>query len=167
VPSQRFLVSKMIMPVPRSYSGRIVELGAGNGVLTLRLAARCPQARVIACEINPALARQTTNKLVAAGLDERVKVVPDAAEHLLSSMIRSSVEKPDFVISGIPLGNLREDREIALIEKISQALGETGMYIQFQYSLLGRRLIQSKFRTLRTVPVFLNFPPAVIYYARK
>ena len=42
VPSQRFLIAKMLAPVPETYSGRIIELGAGNGALTVRLAARCP-----------------------------------------------------------------------------------------------------------------------------
>ena len=57
VPSQRFLIAKMIAPVPETYRGQVIELGAGNGALTLRLAARCPEARILACEINPALAR--------------------------------------------------------------------------------------------------------------
>ena len=57
VPSQRFLIAKMIAPVPETYRGQIIELGAGTGALTMRLAARCPEARILACEINPALAR--------------------------------------------------------------------------------------------------------------
>ena len=40
------------------------------------------------------------------------------------------------------------------------------MYIQFQYSLMDRKKIQKRFASLRTVPVLLNFPPAVVYYAR-
>jgi phospholipid N-methyltransferase len=95
VPSQRFLINKMISPIPETYSGRIIELGAGNGALTLKLADRCPDAQIVACEINP------------------------------------------------------------------------GMYIQFQYSLLDRKRIRSRFRILRTVPVLLNVPPAVVYYAQR
>src|SRR4051794_38454285 len=52
VPSTRFLVDRMISPVPEDYRGQIIELGAGSGALTLRLAARCSQARILACEIN-------------------------------------------------------------------------------------------------------------------
>ena len=71
VPSQRFLVSRMIAPVPEDYSGEIIELGAGNGALTLRLAQRCRKARVLACEINPVLAQSTRHNLSAAGLSSR------------------------------------------------------------------------------------------------
>ena len=167
VPSQRFLIGKMIAPVPETYSGRIVELGAGNGALTLRLAARCPDARILACEINPALARTTRHNLDRAGINGRVEVVSDAAEHVLSEMGRRGAAKVDYVLSGIPLGNLPGERALALIDAISRVIRQGGMYIQFQYSLLDRKRIRSRFNILRTVPVLLNIPPAVVYYARR
>jgi len=167
VPSQRFLIGKMIAPVPRSYPGRIIELGAGSGALTVRLAARCPRARILACEINPALARNTRHNLDLAGINGRVEVISDSAEHLLSEMVRRGTEKADYILSGIPLGNLPGERAFALINAISRALGRKGMYIQFQYSLIDRKRIRACFQSLRTVPVFLNIPPAVVYYAQK
>lgn len=167
VPSQRFLIEKMIAPVPETYSGRIIELGAGNGALTLRLAARCPEAQILACEINPTLARVNRHNLDMAGINGRVQVIPDAAEHLLSEMDRRGHDKADFVLSGIPLGNLPGDQTQALIDAISGALGPGGMFVQFQYSLMDRKRIRSRFKSLRTVPVLLNIPPAVVYYAQK
>ena len=167
VPSQRFLIEKMIAPVPETYSGRIIELGAGSGALTLRLAAKCPEARILACEINPALARINRHNLDMAGINGRVQMIPDSAEHLLSEMDRRGLGKVDFVLSGIPLGNLHRDRVTAIIDAVSRALVPGGMYIQFQYSLMDRKRIRTRFQTLRTVPVFLNIPPAVVYYAQK
>ena len=167
VPSQRFLIDKMIAPVPTAYSGRIVELGAGNGALTLRLAARCPGARILACEINPVLARATRDNLDRAGINGRVEVISDSAEHVLSEMGRRGMEKPDYILSGIPLGNLSGHQTLALVEAISRALRHGGMYVQFQYSLMDRKRIRSRFRILRTVPVLLNVPPAVVYYAQR
>ena len=167
VPSQRFLIEKMIAPVPENYSGRIIELGAGNGALTLRLAARCPEARILACEINPALARVNRHNLDMAGINGRVQVIPDSAEHLLSEMDRRGMGKADFVLSGIPLGNLGGDRVFAIVDAVSRALVPGGLYIQFQYSLMDRKKIRMRFQNLRTVPVLLNIPPAVVYYAQK
>jgi len=167
VPSQRFLIEKMIAPVPESYSGRIIELGAGNGALTLRLAARCPEARILACEINPALARVSRQNLDNAGINGRVQMVPDSAEHLLSEMGRRGMDKAEFVLSGIPLGNLPGEQAFALIRAISRALAPGGMYVQFQYSLMDRKRIRTRFQNLRTVPVLLNIPPAVVYYAQQ
>jgi phosphatidylethanolamine/phosphatidyl-N-methylethanolamine N-methyltransferase len=167
MPSQRFLIAKMIAPVPEDYRGQVIELGAGSGALTLRLAARCPQARILACEINPALARDHRGRLAEAGLNGRVDLIASSAADLLAELGQSGAEKPDYVISGIPLGNLGRAKALALIDTIHQNLGEGGIYIQFQHSLLDRKKIRTKFPHLRTVAVFLNFPPAVVYYARR
>jgi phospholipid N-methyltransferase len=166
VPSQRFLISKMIAPVPPAYQGRIIELGCGTGALTLRLAARCPAARILACDLNPALAEHSRRRVAMAGLHRRVAVISDSAEHLLETAIQGGWSKPDFIISGIPLGNIRAKHVVALITAVRQALAEKGMYIQFQHSLIDQQRIRACFASLRTVPVFLNFPPAVVYYAR-
>ncbi|MGH7967472.1 MAG: class I SAM-dependent methyltransferase [Limisphaerales bacterium] len=165
VPSQRFLISKMIAPVPVDYDGEILELGAGTGALTLRLVARCPKARIAACEINPVLARDIDERLRASGLEKRVRVISDSAEHLLANMRRQGARKPDFVISGIPLGNFDRETVLNLVQGIHSTLVKGGMYIQFQHSTLDRKKIKNTFSRLRTVPVFLNFPPAVVYYA--
>lgn len=167
LPSQRFLIDKMISPVPRDYRGQVLELGPGTGVLTRRLAAWCPRARILACEINPVLARALEYDLAQERLSQRVQVVCDSAEHLLTWMRRRGGEQPEFVISGIPLGNLAREMTLALIEKISNAMAPGGWYIQFQYSLLDRKKIKAQFDRLRTIPVFLNVPPAVVYFARK
>jgi phospholipid N-methyltransferase len=167
VPSQRFLINQMLAPVPPIYAGQIIELGAGTGALTRRLAARCPRASVLACEINPHLARDLEHNLAAAALGGRVEVICDSAEHLLARRQREGSEPPDFIFSGIPIGNLGRDAVLALITAIRRALAPGGMYIQFQYSLLDRKKIKSKFSKLRTVPAFLNFPPAFVYYAQK
>ena len=166
VPSQRFLVDRMIRPVPTDYTGQVLELGAGTGSLTRRLAMTRPRARITAVEINPALAELLKRSLAADKLDDRIQVVADSAERLLSSL-RHSKQKPEFVISGIPLGNLDKAQVMALMEGIHGALPKGGMYIQFQHSLLDRKKIRSCFSRLRTVPVLLNFPPAFVYYARK
>ncbi len=167
LPSQRFLIDRMIAPVPRDYQGQILELGPGTGALTLRLTSQCPHARVLACEINSSMARHLRWTLASARLSHRVEVVLDSAEHLLSQITRRGLKRPDFVISGIPLANLKREQVLALVGAISRALAPGGMYIQFQYSLLDRKKIKAKFAKLTTVPVLLNFPPAVVYYAQK
>jgi phospholipid N-methyltransferase len=165
VPSQRILIDRMIAPVPENYRGQIIELGAGTGVLTMRLAAKRKFASIIACEINSVLARDVEARVAAGGLQRRVKVVLDSAEQLLTKLQKES--QPDFIISGIPLGNLSKEVATELIARVYAALRPGGMYIQFQHSLLDRKKIKTRFSWLRTVPVLLNFPPAVVYYARK
>ena len=168
VPSQGFLIAKMIAPVPQDYRGQIVELGAGSGALTLELAARCPEARILACEINPTLARDCRHNVMKAGHAERVEVATVPAEQLFSEMRqRGELVKPDFIISGIPFGNIGRVKAARLLDAIRDNLGAGGMFIQFQHSLLERARIRARFPNTRTVPVLLNFPPAVVYYAQK
>jgi hypothetical protein len=100
VPSQRFLIERMIEPIPADYRGQIIELGAGTGALTQRLAARCPYASVVACEINAVLAKITQNSLTAAGLNDRVQLVSGAAEQVLSRIWRGEMKQPEFILSG-------------------------------------------------------------------
>ena len=167
VPSQRFLIRRMIAPIPQDYRGQVIELGPGTGVLTARLAARCPNARILACEINPDLARNCRRHLASTGVGRRVKVVCDSAENLLSEMVRTGAEAPDFVLSGIPLANIPREKVAELVSAIYRCLKKGGMYIQFQYSLIDRKTIRSVFPRVRTVPAFLNFPPAFVYFAQK
>ena len=167
LPSQRFLIEKMIAPIPENYHGQIVELGAGNGALTLRLAAKCPKARILACEINPTLARYTSHNLQCAGLNGRVRVMASCAEKMLTDMASAGAERPDFIVSGVPIGNFTKTRTLALLNLISKTVQERGMYIQFQHFLRDRKTVKSIFPHLRTIPVLLNFPPAVVYYARR
>ncbi len=168
VPSQRFLIQRMISAVPAAYSRQVIELGPGTGVLTMRLAARCRAARILACEINSELAELVERRAALQGLAQRVKVISQPAEHLLSSLAREpGSSRPEFIISGIPLGNLARASAIALIELIQKALAPGGLYIQFQHSLLDRKKIKTRFSRMRTVPVLLNFPPAFVYYAWK
>ncbi len=166
VPSQRFLIERMISPVPESYTGQIIELGPGSGAITLPLARRCPRARIVACEINPTLAAATNENIWAAGLGDRVKVIADSAENLFARMTKNG-ERPDFIISGIPLGNLPRSKANEIIDAISGALSKRGMYVQFQHLMANRRKVVATFPNTRTIPVFLNFPPAVVYYARR
>jgi phospholipid N-methyltransferase len=167
IPSQRFLIDKMLSPLPEDYRGRCIELGAGSGALTLRLAAKCPAAQITACEINPVLARDTRKLILSQGLSEQVEVVNQSAEKLLAGIAMGKGRQPEFVISGIPLGTLDQDKTCALLDVIHDALPVGGMYIQFQHSLLDRNRIRSRFLRFRSVPVFWNLPPAVVYYAQK
>jgi phospholipid N-methyltransferase len=167
MPSQRVLIERMIAPVPADYRGEILELGAGTGVLTFRLAERCPEARILGCEINPDLADDLKARVAAAGLGRRVRITSEPAEQLLKRMAQRGAKAADFVISGIPLGNLVKKRAVSLIGAIHGALSPGGLYIQFQYSLMDRRKIKNRFSHLRTGFVLLNMPPAFIYYARR
>ena len=53
MPSNGYVAAAMLALVPSNTRGVIYELGAGWGVFALKLARRCPDARVIAYELSP------------------------------------------------------------------------------------------------------------------
>ena len=167
VPSQRFLIKKMISPVPPDYRGVLLELGAGIGALTLRLAERCREARIVAWEINATLAQQARRNLDEAGVGRRVELINGSAEDLIQDMRRRGIPPADYVISGVPLANLGRARSDNLIGSAFEALGSGGMYVQFQHSTHHQEAIKARFGALRTATVLLNIPPAVVYYATR
>jgi len=113
------------------------------------------------------LARDNRRHLDKAGLGGNVELIEGPAEELLDQTRQRNGDRPKFIISGIPLANLDADKTHALLDLVSGALGDGGMYIQFQHSLVDRRKIKAKFDRLFVVPVLLNLPPAFVYYARK
>jgi phosphatidylethanolamine/phosphatidyl-N-methylethanolamine N-methyltransferase len=163
LPSQRFLIRKMISAVPCDYRGEVIELGAGNGAFTLRLAARCPHATIIACEINSNLAHCNRRNVAAAGLNSRVEVIAGSAEDLLSEPGRPKV---DYIISGVPIGNLGRQKALNLVNAIRDSLTPDGTYVQFQHFIADYKKIRAMFSRVRIAPVLLNIPPAVVYYAQ-
>ncbi|HTL16663.1 MAG TPA: methyltransferase [Patescibacteria group bacterium] len=166
IPSQRFLIDAMIAPVPENFTGHIVELGTGTAPLTLRLTAKAPKAKLHCCEINPVLAQDARRNLARAGVNGNVKVHTMSAQELLAEIQRVP-ERPSFVISGLPIGNLGRARVLELLEASKEALAPKGMFIQAQHFLVDRRNVRATFRNVRTVPVLRNFPPVFVYYARK
>ena len=106
-PSQRYLIEKMIAPIPANYRGVIAELGAGTGALTIRLATRCPGAKILACEINPVLAKDLRHNLDRAGINGQVQVVREAAV----DYHRISIDEPyDHVLTRFLVGRARGGR---------------------------------------------------------
>lgn len=167
IPSQRFLIDAMIAPIPNDYTGQVLELGAGTGPLTLRLVDKCPNARVHACEINPALAQYARENLAEAGANGNVQVHTMSAQDFLAKFNEGTREKSGFVISGLPLGNLRRTQVLNILEASSRAMGPDGMFIQAQHFLVDRKNVRSVFGALRTVPILRNVPPIFVYYAKK
>jgi phospholipid N-methyltransferase len=164
-PSQKVLVEAMIAPVPRTYRGLVLELGSGTGSLTVRLAARCPHARIVACELNPVLAADTRRNLDRAGINGQVQVRARPAQDLLKEMFGRADERPGYVISALPLGNLRKDAVAELLQTISTMLSPDGVFVQAQHFLVDLRNVRKAFKHVRTVPILRNIPPVFVYYA--
>jgi phospholipid N-methyltransferase len=101
--------------------------------------------------------------VAAAGLSSRVQVFAGSAEDLLGE---SGRPRADYIISGVPIGNLSRQKALSLIRAIRAALNPEGTYVQFQHFIADYKKIRATFSRVRITPVLLNIPPAFVYYAR-
>lgn len=155
-PSSHALAGKMVKPVDFSKAKKIVEFGAGTGAVTREILSRMgTDAKLYAFEINPEFAKE-----LGKIRDSRLRIIRDNCAKL-----GKYVKHPDAIISGLPLGNFREEDVEEVLETVQKCLNG-GVYVQFQYSLLSYSALREHFRVkLGFTP--WNIPPAVVYVCRK
>ncbi len=86
----------------------MLEIGAGTGLLTYRMAQKFPSAKITALEISPFMAECGKDYLAKKGVGERVDwVVGDAG----NPEVLSSLGKFDLVYSGLALHHFPEAGE--------------------------------------------------------
>jgi len=160
LPTSQRAVDGMLDMAPLEQAQLVVELGAGTGSHTTRVLARLgPQARLIAFEIDPALADSIRTKLP----DPRLRVVADSAETLEQVL---DGQQPDIVVSALPFTSLPGGTGRAILLQASRALRPGGVLLVLQYSpfIVGEltRLFAQVDRRL----CLLNVPPAFLYACR-
>ena len=142
--------------------GRVVELGAGTGVITRALIARGLAAeRLVLVEKDP---------LLFAALERRF---PDAtvlcgdAARLKRLLNRAGVGCCGTLVSSLPLLSMRRLTRTRVLSQIFGVLGSRGTLVQFTYSplppipdALARALGVSGARVAR---VLWNLPPAAVW----
>tara|TARA_B110000285_G_scaffold223341_1_gene278703 strand:- start:4265 stop:4819 length:555 start_codon:yes stop_codon:yes gene_type:complete len=161
-PSTRFLAEKMIKNIDFNKDKLIIELGPGNGVFTdLILKQMEPDTKLIILELNNEFYKSLSGRIT----DPRVKVVHDSAENIEKYIPGGA--KVDCVISSLPLMVLPEAVRVNIVNISNAVLKPKGLYMQFQYSLQSKKLLESVFCTVSVKFTIKNFPPAFVYTCRK
>lgn len=161
-PSSKFLGKKMLSNVDFSKDKLIVELGPGTGVFTdMIIEKMADDARLLVFELND----NFYNSLSARISDPRVQIIHDSAEFIHKYI--GETEKLDVVISSLPLmvfpAKLRQD----VVNESYNNLKSNGKYIQFQYSLQSKKLLEAKYDEVKIQFTIKNFPPAFVYNCLK
>ncbi len=162
-PSSRFLVRKMVEPLGDLDSCRcVVEFGAGEGCLTRYLAERIPKkCKLLSFEINKDLLDRVNCK------NGNVVLINDDVTRLERYLRRYKVKEVDHVISSLPLAQIRSENCLDLLSMVHRNLKKDGRYVQYQYSLLSKGLIERVFDKVEVRFTPLNVPPAFIYTCQK
>ncbi len=165
LPSGRALARATAAAVPVVPRPRVIELGAGTGVITRALLARgiAPEDLLVV-EHNPAFV-----ELLQTQFPQVPVVQGDALRlHRVVTPPPSMAPGPwDAVVSGLPLLNMSARWHYRILSHAFRVLGPEGRFIQFTYGFRppahGRVCRALGLRVRSGAIAFRNFPPARLY----
>ncbi len=117
-----YTISVEIIPFHKDRELRVLDLGAGTGLLSAAVAARYPRALLTLVDLSPAMLRVAEQRF-ADGKGERI-----------TFQVMNYCEKPltgtyDLVISALSIHHLADTAKIDLFGKIHTILEPGGMFI--------------------------------------
>ncbi|MBL7813706.1 MAG: methyltransferase domain-containing protein [Saprospiraceae bacterium] len=162
--SSKYLVREMMQPIHFADAKIIVELGAGDGVLTIELLSRmAADARLLCFEINPEFC-----KILRGAIDDpRFVLIEDSAENLEQYLQEWGFEKADYIISAIPFIALPNELVYRIVSVCHKVLKNKGLFIQFHYSSFIQKMYRKFFDHVEVEFVPLNIPPAFVMICEK
>ncbi|MBK8704511.1 MAG: methyltransferase [Saprospiraceae bacterium] len=162
-PSSRHLCESMIRHIDFENGITIVELGAGDGVITHQLLSKMPvDSRLIVFEVNEKFCR-TLRQIH----DPRFILIDDTAEKLDDYLNQLHIDHIDYVISALPFTSLPRTLGINIVKQCYQHLNKGGLFVQMHYSLFTKRLYKKIFGNVDVCFVPLNLPPAFVFVSEK
>lgn len=163
-PSSKYLANKMLNPIDFKKARVIVELGPGTGVFTKRMLAQMqPDAKLLVFELNDAFFETLQSEIN----DPRMILIHDSAEHVQKYLQANDLLQTDYVVSSLPLANFPLKLKKNIIESSYNSLKNNGKYIQFQYSLNSKKVLEEQFQSVSLAFTPFNFPPAFVYTCTK
>ena len=159
-PSGRRLSRKMMMPIDFGAADVIVEYGPGTGSFTQELIMnRKPDTALILIEQNEHFCRQLELKY---GSMHHVRIIHGNAEHVNLYLRDLGFDHADYIVSGLPFTSLPKDASDSILTATKTALGGSGKFITFQYSLVKRRFFEQYFSITERQKELRNLPPAYV-----
>lgn len=163
VRSSKFLVREMLKPINFKQAKVVVELGAGDGAVTFEILKKLqPQSRLLCFEINSQFC-----DILREIDDDRFILIEDSAENLHEYLKKLAIEEVDYIVSAIPFVALPDDLSTNIVQGCYNVLKKNGLYIQFHYSTLIKKMYETIFGNIDIVFVPLNIPPAFVMICEK
>ena len=163
-PSSRFLVNSMCNKIDFKNAKCIVELGPGTGVFTSEILKRAnANCKIILVELNQTFYEILVDKFK----DDRLIILNRSADEIEDILIEHGFETADAVLSSLPLTVIPEIIKKRIVLGSYNVLKEGGVYVQYQYSLNAKKLLELKYGKLKINFVPINIPPAFVYLGIK
>jgi len=156
--SSRYLCQAVVREARLQDARVVVELGAGDGVMTRHLlGAMSKDAVLISFEINKAFCEQ-----MAQIDDNRLVIINDSAEILPDILHSMGIKEVDVVVSALPFSVFPEDLALTIVRISHEVLTKKGRFVQIHYSLKTRKLYREVFGNVATGFELRNIPPAFV-----
>lgn len=163
-PSSRFLAEKMLENIDFQSAHVLIELGPGTGVFTDKILKKMrPDAKLLVFELNDNFYAALKKRIT----DSRVILIHDSAEKIEKYLTENNLVEADVVLSSLPLANFPSELRDVILQVSHKTLKDSGVYIQFQYSLQSKKHIQKVFPHISIKFTPFNFPPAFVYTCKK
>jgi len=163
-PSSKYLMRHMLKPIDFNKAKVIIELGPGNGVFTKGLLGKmAPDALLFSFELNTSFYEFMKTTIQ----DKRLILVNDSAEKMEEHILLHNFTKADYIVSSLPLAVIPDEIKNSIIEISQKILSDEGNYIQFQYSLNAKKLLEKNFKKVKINFTAINIPPAFVYSCSK
>ncbi len=157
--SSRFLCQTMVENIDYDKAEVIVELGAGDGVITKHILERMrPNTRLLVFEIQASFC-----EIIRKIDDDRLIIIEDSAEHLHQYLKEYGFEKADAIISAIPFVVLPKKLVKKIVVTCKDNLCPNGYFMQFHYSKMLKSLYEDVFTEVEVKFVTRNIPPAFVF----
>lgn len=155
-PSSRWMCRELARDVSPDRPQRILELGAGTGVVTREIEKRMhPDSTLVICEQDADFVRiLRKNHTRATLVDDSFERITDHINH----------DHFDAVVSGLPVPSFDDQLRGSLFSMIA-TLAPDARYAQLtEFPLIYKPLYKREFRSVRFSPVPLNIPPGGVYH---
>ncbi|MEM8906926.1 MAG: rRNA adenine N-6-methyltransferase family protein, partial [Bacteroidota bacterium] len=161
--SSQYVCKEMVSHVNFDEAKVIVELGAGDGVITEHILKNMrPDARLISFEVNELFCK----KLRQID-DPRFQVIEDSAERLKEYLNKMNLKEADYVVSAIPFVALPDELGYSIVSTCRDNMKMGGRFIQIHYSLLAKKIYKNVFGNVEVSFVPINIPPAFVLVSEK
>jgi phosphatidylethanolamine/phosphatidyl-N-methylethanolamine N-methyltransferase len=160
-PSSKSLSNALAKHIPQEKPGKIVELGAGTGVITeAMLEHGIPAEDIIIVERSASMVHLLREKF------PQITIIHGDAIHLDQYVAQESVKA---IISSLPLRSLTQDIVQTISAHLDNLLTPGSYYIHYTYSLFnGSGHTAQNLQKIHTQRIWRNLPPArVEVYVRQ
>lgn len=161
--SSKYVCRKMVHPIDFSKKLVLIELGAGDGVITHHILDQMSaDSHLFVFEVNDVFIEKLQEIT-----DPRVHVIHDSAEHMQKYIEEKGFSQVDYVVSALPFVMFPEDLAERIVKKAASLLKPGGKFIQIHYSLVLKKLYSRIFGNVRIGFVLFNIPPAFVLVSQK